>query len=316
MRTALDATSWNSHEAGPVALPTHIDPAPLIRAGRNWTHWIGPLVSVLMLGAVVYELRSIDLREVWALLPTSIGFWLLFLAYYLAGPASEWLIFRRLWGLPLSGMGALLQKLVSNEILLGYLGEVYFYAWARRSATVSASPFGAIKDVTILSALAGNVVTLAMVLAVAPLFGSLHFGIDAKTFLVSIAIILGTSAAALFVRKRLFTLPRRELWFVTSMHLLRIVATILLAAGMWHLLLPSVALLWWLILATARQLLARLPFLPNKDVVFAAVASLLVGQNNDIVAAMALMATLILAAHLLVGAALAANALASREGVR
>jgi len=79
---------------------------------------------------------------------------------------------------------------------------------------------------------------------------------------------------------------------------------------MWHLLLPAVALSWWLLLATFRQLLSRLPFLPNKDVVFAGLAVFLVGQDGPIVSAMALMASLILAAHLLVGGVLVAADLA------
>jgi len=82
---------------------------------------------------------------------------------------------------------------------------------------------------------------------------------------------------------------------------------------MWHLLLPSVALSWWLILSTARQLLSRLPFMPNKDVVFVGLAVFLVGSDQQIVAAMTLMATLILAAHLVVGALLALSALAHGE---
>jgi hypothetical protein len=49
--------------------------------------------------------------------------------------------------------------------------------------------------------------------------------------------------------------------------------------------------------------------LPNKDVVFAAMAAFLIGQDSDIVSAMALMATLILASHLVVGMALGASGL-------
>ena len=48
----------------------------------------------------------------------------------------------------------------------------------------------------------------------------------------------------------------------------RIAATIGLSALLWHLILPSVALGWWLLLATLRQLVSRLPLVPNKDVVF------------------------------------------------
>lgn len=76
----------------------------------------------------------------------------------------------------------------------------------------------------------------------------------------------------------------------------------LLAATAWHLLLPSVALTWWLLLGTLRQLLSRLPFLPNKDVVFAGLASFLVGSDVQIASAIALFASLIVGTHLLVGA--------------
>lgn len=57
----------------------------------------------------------------------------------------------------------------------------------------------------------------------------------------------------------------------------------------------------------------RLPFMPNKDVVFVGLAVFLVGSDQQIVAAMTLMATLILAAHLVVGALLALSALAHGE---
>ncbi|PJG45823.1 hypothetical protein CAF53_23745 [Sphingobium sp. LB126] len=293
-----------------------IDPAPLVEKGRNWTKWAGPLISFLILVAVSYQLRQIDYRSLFTLLPSNPLFWGTFIASYLVGPASEWIIFRRLWSLPAEGFAALLRKLVSNEILLGYLGEVYFYTWARRNAHVSAAPFGAIKDVAILSALTGNVFTLLMVIMSAPFLGALHLGIDSTAFVASALFILGSSIGALLLRKRLFTLPRRELWFVAGTHVARIIISALLAAIMWHLLLPAVALSWWLLLATARQLLSRLPFLPNKDVVFAGLAVFMVGSDQQIVAAMTLMASLILGAHLLVGGSLGMSALLDESRMR
>jgi hypothetical protein len=290
-------------------LTTVIDPQPLIRSGRNWTLWMGPLVSILILVVALHQFSGLDRSNLRALMPTSPLFWLAFIAYYIAGPLSEWVIFRRLWTIPASGFGALLRKLVSNEILLGYLGEVYFYAWARRSAAIKAAPFGALKDVTILSALVGNVVTLAMLVIAMPLFDALpnsgtHWEISG-----SILFVLVTSLVAMLMRHKLFALPPAELWFVSAIHLLRIVATTLLAAAMWHLLLPTVDVGTWILLGTLRQLISRLPLLPNKDVVFAAMAAFLIGQDSDIVSAMALMATLILASHLVVGMALGASGL-------
>lgn len=292
--------------------PAAFVPEPLLRSGRNWTRWTGPAVSLLILLVALRQFQGMNLHELRSLMPASLAFWLVFTLYYLAGPLSEWVIFRRLWRIPFSGMGALLRKLVSNEILLGYLGEVYFYAWARRSADIKTAPFGALKDVTILSAVVGNLMTLVMVIGALPLFGAIQ-GLGNREVIASILFVLVTSAAALFWRRRIFTLPRRELWIVSAIHFLRIVATTLLAALMWHMLLPSVNLSWWVLLGTLRLLVSRLPFLPNKDVVFAGMAAFLIGRNSEIVEAMALMASLILAAHLLVGLLLGASELL-REG--
>ena len=286
-----------------------IDPKPLIESGRNWTRWAGPLVSVLILVVALHQFRGLNPRSLLALMPVTVGFWAAFASYYLAGPLSEWVIFRRLWAIPAEGFGALLRKLVSNEILLGYLGEVYFYAWARRNARITTAPFGAIKDVTILSALVGNGVTLLMVAFALPLMGAVNAGMNRWEVGGSILFVLASSLVAMLLRRRLFTLPRQELWIVAAIHLLRIVATTVLAAVMWHLLLPDIALSWWILLGTLRQLVSRLPFLPNKDVVFAGMAAFLIGRDSEIVSAMALMASLILAAHLLVGMVLGATEL-------
>jgi hypothetical protein len=281
-----------------------IDPEPLVRQGRNWTRWAGPLLSVLILAAVAYQLRHLPLRAMAAMLPASAGFWIAFAGFYLALPVSEWIIFRRLWDFPLAGFPALLRKLVSNEILLGYLGEVYFYAWARRHARVSAAPFGAIKDVSILSAVTGNGVTLVMILAALPFASTLPLGGHARLFLLSIAFLLLSSVAIMLLRGRLFTLPPAELRFTAAVHLVRIAAMILIGAWLWHLLLPAVGIAAWLLLATVRQLITRLPFVPDKELVFAGLVALAVGRDVAIVSATALIAGLVLAAHIGIGALL------------
>ena len=281
-----------------------IDPKPLEATRRNWVRWTGPAISLLILIAALYQLRQTNLHELVALLPASAAFWLVFAINYMATPFSEWVIFRRLWRLPVSGMLALIRKRVSNEILLGYSGEVYFYAWARRNGQITASPFGAIKDVTILSALAGNAVTIAMLAVSVPFIQQLHLGIDSHAFAWSAVFVMVTSMAMMVLRKSLFTLPRGELWGVTGIHLARIFANLGLTAYLWHLILPDVAIHWWLLLATFRQLLSRLPFLPNKDIVFAGLAVFLVGHDTDIITVMTLMASLMLATHLLLGAML------------
>ena len=200
-------------------------------------------------------------------------------------------------------MAALLRKLVSNELLLGYLGEVQFYAWVRARANLTSAPFGAIKDVAILSALAGNAATLIMLVLAWPLVSSGSLGMPLRSVFLSLGVVLVTSCAILVLRRKLFSLDRRELMFITVMHFFRIILFITLSAVMWHLVLPEVALSLWLVLATLRMLVSRLPLLPNKDLVFAGIAVFLLGHDVEITALMTMMAAILLASHIVVGVA-------------
>ena len=282
---------------------TTFDP-PLLEAGNAALRWIGPVISLGIFGAVLYQLRHLQLESVAAMLPRTPLFWLAFAAYYLATPAFDFLIFRRLWGLPAAGFGALTRKFVGNEILMGYIGEVHFYSWARSRLKMVAAPFGAVKDVAILSAVMGNIVTLAVLAAAYPFLHQLHIGVAPKTLVAAVAITLGSSLVLLMVRGRVLTLGQKDLAFVATAQLGRVAVTALLPALLWHLALPQVAIGWWILLAAIRLLLSRLPLLPNKDLVFAGVAILLIGRAIPIEDLMTMMASLILATHLIVGAGL------------
>jgi hypothetical protein len=282
------------------------DPPPLKVSNRHWTRYVGSAISLLVLAAVLFQLRFLNLTQLWHLLPTSIAFWTAFIVAYMITPISDWLIFRRLWHLPFNGIAALMRKMVSNDLLLNYIGEVYFYTWARRNAAITAAPFGAIKDVSILSALAGNVVTLILVLLCWPWFGFLHRNVEGNSIEYSILFVLSLSLVITLFRNRLFSLPTRDLWITTGIHMIRIFVSLILTAYMWNCLMPDLDLVWLLLLSTLRLLLSRLPFVPNKDLTFAALAAFFVGHDNIVVTVMALMATISFAAHLLVGAVLGA----------
>jgi len=267
-----------------------------------------PLAFSALIGlGVVLELRGMDVRQIVALVPRSPIFWAVFTAFYLAGPLSEWVIYRRLWDLPAGCLTALLRKLVCNELLLGYLGEAYFYTWARRRTQMSAAPFGAIKDVAILSAMVGNAVTLVLLIATWPFIRSTPLGLENGSVVLSLGIVLATSIALMAFRHRIFTLDRGELRFIAMAHLARIAITTALSALLWHMALPGVPLIWWLFLATLRLLISRLPLVPNKDIVFAGVAVLALGRETDIAALMTMMASAILLVHLTLGAVMVLN---------
>jgi len=280
---------------------TAIDPPRLAVKARGWSWWLGAAISMAVLIVSLIELRKVDFTEVWEMIPASPLFWLVFVIGYFVPASTDWMIFRRLWNIPFDGFVALTRKMIGNELLLGYVGEVYFYTWARKRTEMVAAPFGAIKDVAILSALVGNAVTLVMLVLAAPLLASMAFGIEAKTLLGSVAVVLVTSSLLLFFRKALFGLPRADLLQASWWHLVRILATTGAAALCWHLVLPAVALHWWLMLAACRLLLSRLPLMPNKDIVFAGLAVFMIGHDAEIGELMTMMATLTLATHLGLG---------------
>lgn len=101
---------------------------------------IGTILSLIVVGAAIYQARGLDFAKILALVPTSLTFWALFAISYLIGPASDWFIFQRLWGVGGSAFGALIRKLIYNEMLVGYFGEVYFYGWAHHNLKIRDDP--------------------------------------------------------------------------------------------------------------------------------------------------------------------------------
>lgn len=287
--------------------PTLPGMAAVARAGqpggppRDWTRIAGAVVSIGVLAVVVLQLPRFDLATFDALVPDNPWFWAVFAVFYMTGPVSEWLIYRRLWSLPATGIFALMRKQVANEIVLGYSGEVQFYLWARRHVGLTTSPFGAVKDVSVLSALAGNVVTLAMMTAMTPLLHIVATGRVGRALFWSVAVVLAMSLAALLVRRTLFSLPAPALRAIFAVHLVRIAMLLGLSAAMWHMIIPSIATVMWLVICTLRMIVSRLPFMPNKDVVLAGLVAYLLGREGGAAAVMAVMASLIVGAHLVVG---------------
>ena len=274
---------------------------PLEVAKRNWVNWLSAAISITLLVIMFFQLRKFGFARAWEALPISPWFWLAFTGYYITLPCSEWIIYRRLWHIPIDGLAALFRKLVSNEILLGYSGEAYFYTWARRRSQMVAAPFGAIKDVSILSAMAGNIVTLALLAVAYPLVGVIGLKFDVESVFLSAAFIVFVSTMLLLFRNRIFSLPRRDLWFIFGMHMVRLIIATVCAVSMWHVSLPEVPTIWLLFLVTTLLLVTRLPFLTNKGIVFAGIATLLVGNDAQISAQITIIETAILATHLFVG---------------
>ncbi|MBB4101155.1 hypothetical protein [Sphingomonas kyeonggiensis] len=284
-----------------------VQPPPIRRVAAPTREWLltfaGLGLSAAILLAVLAQLGGIDPAQFRAA-PTNIWFWLCFALVYANGPLAEWIILRRLWGLRVDALPALFRKQVANEIVFGYSGEAQFYLWARRRQQLKGSVFGTLRDVAVLSALAGNLATLVMMAINAPLLYSVAGGTLLNSFAASIAVIILSSLAILLLRRTaaLLTLSRRDLAVTFALHSLRIVLGLILTALLWKLLLPGLSWTMLVAVATLRMMVHRLPLVPARDALLAPLTLALLGPASGLAAATMLVAALTLVTHIAVGA--------------
>lgn len=286
---------------------------PIDRIKRRWPTYIGALLTLAMIVGLGRELFGHGLAGLSRAAPDSAGYYLCVALLYMSPPTGDFVIFRRLWRIPIDGMAALLKKRIANEVVFGYSGEAYFYAWARQRAQMVAAPFGAVKDVSILSALAGNVMTLAMVGLALALGIHRLTGEQLHQILWSVPVILAITVPFLIFSKRVFSLPRDTLWWVFGVHCARLIAGSLLISLAWHFALPAVTLGTWMFLAAMRMLVSRLPLVPNKDLLFANFAILLIGEDAALSELIAFTSAITLLLHVVLIAGFGAYAWVKRQ---
>ena len=297
--------SINAPTTGPGAsatLPAPVDiPGlePLKTIRSRWPTIIGGLLTIAMLVGLGRELFGSGLAGLNRTIPRNPLFYASFAGLYFTLPLFDYLIFRRLWGIPWSGFAALIKKRIANEVVVGYSGEAYFYAWARARTHLVAAPFGAVKDVSILSAMAGNAITLLMIVVALPVGYRLIPPDMVRYVYGSLAVIFGTTLPFLLFSRRVFSLRRGQLWWVFGMHIVRSLLSSAFLALAWHFALPNVSIALWLFLSAGRALFSRLPLLPNKDLLFANFAILFIGQDQSLSELIAFTAAAVLLIHVI-----------------
>jgi hypothetical protein len=288
---------------------------PMQTLKRRWPMVLGALITVAMIVALGKQLLSSGLVGLKHSVPTDPRFYIAFVLLYLSPVTGDYIIFRRLWRIPGAGFVALLKKRIANEVVLGYSGEAYFYAWARQRSEMVAAPFGAVKDVSFLSAIAGNAMTLTMMAIALPLGTDLIPPNDFRAIAWAGVIVICMSLPFLIFSKRVFSQDRRTLWWIFMIHMLRLIAGSVLIALAWHYALPTVSVWMWLFLSAGRLLVSRLPLVPNKDLLFANFAILLIGQYEALTQLVSVTAALTLLVHAALTIGFSVYALATRVRV-
>lgn len=275
------------------------------KTARWWT-LLGGVLSIGLVAAIVLQLggATSDVLKTIGRLPPLV--WVALLLLYFVQTFFDFAIFRRLWNMPLAGVEALLRKNVINEVVLGYSGEAFLYVWARRAAAAVSSPFAAIKDANIVSALLGNLLTLALAAVSVTQLRELDFAGRLGPALWSGLIPLVISVGVLAFGRRVFSLRLGQLAYVAAVSGLRLIVWTALTVLIWSMALPDVAPGLWIVVLAIRFLVSRIPLISNKDLVFGNLMLLLLGAQSAVAVLLAALAVVTLGMHLVVIVGLAA----------
>jgi hypothetical protein len=292
-------------------------------AGRRFQMIASGVMSLAILGLLVRAIIDVGWQELIAVTPRTPAYWLLFVAFYFFQPLMDWQIYRKWWSLGWRTLSMFFKRRVMNEALFSYAGDAFMMAWAATRFNIAfdpddttpklgrgdgpgtparAAPIAAIKDVAITSGLAGNLFTLLMLILAVMLGGKtiMDSDIDPTTIrrlIIGFALLIGLSLTILFNRNKLLTLPVADNVRTFWLHLIRVSAMHFLLVATWFVALPLIGVGTWLVLGALRLVIGRMP-VPNKELLFAALAVSLTGDASVKVAAlMASQGVLYLAAH-------------------
>ena len=243
----------------------------MVKQSLGWTQ---KGLTVAVVAYLLWKLTDIGWSEVLASVPQSPWFYVLFLAMFLALPASEVLIYNRVWRVShWPRFSAYLIKRVLNFGVVAYSGEAYFYTWAKsRSELAGKAVMSAVKDVNILSGLSSNTCTVFM-LGLFFLLGPREV-MEASglslTGPIAVFVILSIVLIVVVVRfhNHVLAVSRSDAVWVTGVHTIRLLGIMALQAAQWAVALPMVGFGTWFFFLTMQLVVTRIPFLPNKELVF------------------------------------------------
>lgn len=282
------------------------------------------LLSLVILLLLVRAIGQVGWDQVIAVIPPSFMFWLLLVGSYLLHPLTEWFIYRRWWQLAARDIGVFLRVRVMNDALFSYSGHTYLLVWAARRMGLqfdpggprqrifgrgdgpgidpATNPFAAVKDMAITSGIAGNFATLILLLLALSMDGAsvLSAALDPRTLRILLWSFVGLivlNIGILAFRHRVMSLPVRENLLAFRWHLFRVLAVQALLVGSWAVALPGIGFQNWFLLGALRMVIMRMP-IPNKEILFAALAvSLVEDASLEVAALMAAQGALQLAFH-------------------
>lgn len=246
-----------------------------------WRRVLGWSLVAAMMAWLAWRLSQIGWSAVARELPTSPAFYALILAAYFALPLADALIYRRLWGIPIArSIAMLMRKRVYNSVLVGYSGEAALLVWARgRTSRNNTAILHAIKDVNILSAVvSGCAATLLIAwLATRTTLDQLPTGALTWWGVATIAIA-AILPLVLVARRGVLLMALPDVIAVLAIHALRFGLGLILLAAQWWVVMPDASATALLLLLAVYVLVGRIPFVPNRDMLFVVAALAVCGR--------------------------------------
>ncbi len=233
--------------------------------------------GLFLLGILAYlafELSKIGWGEIWRALPTNPLFYVLFLVLYFSLPLAEVFIYRVTWDFKVwASFPTFVKKRIYNKDVIGYSGEVYFYAWARKNLGLGDREIlTTIRDNNIVSSVASTLVAVALV-AIFLYEGAINvsdwFGRANTYYLAGGALVLALLAVlAIRFRRYLFSMPAKTALLIFGIHVVRLVVGQALQIWQWEVAVPEVTWQAWFTFSAASIIVSRIPIVPNRDLLF------------------------------------------------
>ncbi len=202
---------------------------------------------------------------------------MVFACNYMLVPLADTLIYSLVLQQNLIGsLTVFMRKMIYNDVV-DYSGEAHLGLWIKQQFTMDIrAALSMLKDVNLLSGLAGNLVTLGVVAAFLA-SGKLALLLKINPH-VRLSLILGVGIGACLVlvmvvlRRQLLGFGMAQTLQVLAVHIGRALAALGLLALQWAVALPTISAATWFIFLTGGAVLGRIPFLPNRNLMFMGLA--------------------------------------------
>ena len=243
------------------------------RRGKRIIMGVRYTLTAVIVGYLVYRMTTIGWGAIWASLPRTPWFYVLFGAIYLTLPIFQSIIYGLIFrSSPWTIFPAALKKRVYNKDVMSYSGEVYLYFWARDRIDMPAlNILHGIKDNTIVSSITATVVAFSLLatffvsgLVVLPEMLVEH---NVAYAAVVALVIGGMIALGIRFRRSILKLSGVLLLSLFALHTARLLLIQSLQVTQWVVVAPEIPLQAWFTFLAVQIIAESIPFVPSRDLV-------------------------------------------------